>query len=372
MAFKRSAVRSRISPPKRGGMKLGFHAASFYYKDGAGRTARREKETAMNKYVDLHLHLDGSLPKEVLGDLAKLSGVTLPTEDPAELEQYITVIHDGPDLTLTKCLEKFALPISLLQTEESLELSVYALLRKLSGMNVLYAEIRYAPGVHCQKGLTQTQVMEAVLRGLHRGTAEFPIRAQIIACCMRGADYEVNLETLRVAKAYLGQGVCCADLAGDEINFPTADYADLFAWARQEGLPFTIHAGEAAGPESVRAALAMGAQRIGHGVGSIKDPELVAYLAEKQIPLEVCVTSNVQCCCVPSLEEHPVAKLLRAGVKVTLNTDNMTISGTTQAGELELVRKTFGLTDEECRQLRRNAVDAAFLPQTEKDALWAN
>ena len=122
----------------------------------------------MNKYVDLHLHLDGSLPKEVLGDLAKLSGVTLPTEDPAELEQYITVIHDGPDLTLTKCLEKFALPISLLQTEESLELSVYALLRKLSGMNVLYAEIRYAPGVHCQKGLTQTQVM--ALTGINNKT----------------------------------------------------------------------------------------------------------------------------------------------------------------------------------------------------------
>lgn len=325
----------------------------------------------MKKYVDLHLHLDGSLPKEVIFDLARLSGVTLRSDDIDELEKDLTVIYDGPDLTLTKCLEKFALPISLLQTEGSLELAVYALLRKLAGLNVPYAEIRYAPGVHCQKGLTQTQVMEAVLRGLHKGTAEFPIKAQIIGCCMRGADPEVNMETVRVVKAYLGKGVCCLDLAGDEINFPTTDYEDLFAYARQEGVPFTIHAGEAAGPDSVRAALAMGAKRIGHGVASIKDPELVAYLAEKQIPLEVCVTSNVQCCCVPSLEEHPVTKLLRAGVKVTVNTDNMTISGTTQAGELELVRKTFGLTDEECEQLRRNAVDAAFLPREEKDALWA-
>lgn len=321
----------------------------------------------MRHYIDLHLHLDGSLPLNSILRLAELGGVKLPADDFPELMQYLVADPNCKDLA--EFLNKFDLPIALLQTEECLELGVYELLRTISGQNVIYAEIRFAPGSHCQKGLTQQQVMEAAVRGLKRGIRDFPIQAQLIACCMRGADPESNLETVRVTKHFLNDGVCCMDLAGAESLFPTRDYADLFAYARSLDVPFIIHAGEADGPDSVRTALTFGAKRIGHGIFSVQDPSLVEYLRENHIPLEVCVISNVQIKAVPSVKEHPVWKLIQAGVPVTLNTDNMTISNTTIAEEFAIVQKTFGLTDAVCDQLLINSVDAAFLSQAEKQAL---
>lgn len=323
----------------------------------------------MKHYIDLHLHLDGSLPLDSIFRLAELSGVTLPADTMEGLHSYLVADPDCKDLA--DYLNKFDLPIALLQTEGALELAVYELLRTISGQGVIYAEIRYAPGVHCQRGLTQTQVMEAAVRGLRRGTEDFPIQAQLIACCMRGADSEVNRETARVTKAFLGRGVCCMDLAGAESLFPTRDYAELFAYARSLGVPFIIHAGEAAGPESVWTALEFGARRIGHGVHSVKDPKLLEHLRTHRIPLEVCVTSNVQIKEFPTVSDHPVKTLIEAGIPVTLNTDNMTIAGTTVAGEFALVQRTFGLTDAQMARLTENALEAAFLPPEEKVALRA-
>ena len=323
----------------------------------------------MKHYIDLHLHLDGSLPLDSIFRLAELSGVTLPADTMEGLHPYLVADPDCKDLA--DYLNKFDLPIALLQTEGALELAVYELLRTISGQGVIYAEIRYAPGVHCQRGLTQTQVMEAAVRGLRRGTEDFPIQAQLIACCMRGADSEVNRETARVTKAFLGRGVCCMDLAGAESLFPTRDYAELFAHARSLGVPFIIHAGEAAGPESVWAALEFGARRIGHGVHSVKDPKLLERLRRHRIPLEVCVTSNVQIKEFPTVSDHPVKTLIEAGIPVTLNTDNMTIAGTTVAGEFALVQRTFGLTDAQMARLTENALEAAFLSPEEKAALRA-
>lgn len=321
----------------------------------------------MKHWIDLHLHLDGSLPLNAILPMAELGGVELPASTMEELIPYLVADPDCKDLS--DYLNKFDLPIALLQTEESLELAVYELLRTISAQGVIYAEVRYAPGVHCQRGLTQVEVMEAALRGLRRGIADFPIHAQLIACCMRGADSEVNRETARVTKQFLGHGVCCMDLAGAESIFPTKDYADLFAYARSLDIPFIIHAGEAAGPESIWTALQFGAKRIGHGVYAVQDPDLMDYLRENRIPLEVCVTSNVQIKEFPSVEDHPVVQLMDAGIPVTLNTDNMTIAGTTVAGEFALVQSAFHLSDTQMEQFVLNAVDAAFLTPEEKLAL---
>ena len=185
--------------------------------------------------------------------------------------------------------------------------------------------------------------------------------------CMRGADNrEENLQTVRTAAAFLGRGVAAADLAGAEALYPTADYEEVFALARELSLPFTIHAGEADGAESVEAAIRMGASRIGHGVRAGEDARLLEELRERRIPLEMCPSSNVQTKAVPSLLEHPILEFLRKGLTVTVNTDNMTVSDTTVEREFGLLREELGMTQEEHRQLLLNATDAALLTEEER------
>ena len=244
------------------------------------------------KRIDLHNHLDGSLPVETVLELARMSGVALPADTVDGIRAYLTV---EPDCTsLNEYLEKFAIPVSVLQTEECLEKAVYDTMKDLDACGVCYAELRFAPGQHLQRGLTQEQVTAAAVRGLNKALAELPIRGQLILCCMRGADEAVNRETIDVTRRFLGKGVCCADLAGAEALFPTADYKQLFAYAAEQGVPYVIHAGEADGPDSMWTAIEMGAKRIGHGIAAMQDEKLMAYLKDSGIALEVCVTSNVQ------------------------------------------------------------------------------
>ncbi len=319
------------------------------------------------KRIDLHIHLDGSMPAETVLKLAEMSGVTLPANDIQRITEYLTV---SPDCTsLNEYLEKFDVPISVLQTEDCLETAVYDVLARLAKENVVYVELRYAPGLHLQRGLTQNQVVEATIAGLNRAMRDFPIKAQLILCCMRGADIEVNRTTIDMVKQYLGKGVCCADLAGAEALFSTESHSELFAYARELNVPFIIHAGEADGPKSMWDALKMGAVRIGHGIAAVQDDELMDYLRDHQIPLEVCVTSNVQTKGVSSVEEHPIVKMLEYGIPVTVNTDNMTVSGTAMENEFSLIKSVLHLTDAQERQITENSIRAAFLSDEEKTLL---
>lgn len=316
--------------------------------------------------IDLHLHLDGSLPPALVYTLAKEQGISLPegVTDGESLKPSLVCPADCA--SLNDYLTKFDLPVAVMQTEEAIARCVQGVLAELAAEGTLYAELRFAPGQHCQKGLVQKQVVEAACRALAEGCQSLPIKAQLILCCMRGAPEAQNAETLRLAKEYLGKGVCAADLAGAEALFATGDYAALFAGA---GVPFTIHAGEADGPESIRAAMAMGAKRIGHGVRCIEDLALVAELAEKQIPLEVCPTSNLQTRAFAAWEAHPLKSLLECGVKVTVNSDNRTVSGTTAQQDMALARQHLGLSAAQEKQLWLNAADSAFLPAAERQAL---
>jgi adenosine deaminase len=313
--------------------------------------------------IDLHLHFDGSLSISNARALAALEGVALP-EDDNELKVALTVSPDCKDLG--EYLTKFAFPLSLLQSEAAIEQGMYTLCRELDGEDCIYAEIRFAPQLHLDKGLDQKKVVEAAIRGFKRSA----IDGGLILCCMRGDDNSaLNETTVEIAREYLGKGVVALDLAGNEAGFPTDSFASLFARARELQVPFTIHAGEADCAESVRSALAMGASRIGHGVRSIEDPALVEILAKNHIALELCPISNIQTTVFDDISEYPIRRFLKAGVAVTVNSDNRSVSATTARQEMLLLKNTFALTDEEEKALLHSSVDAAFAREALKKKL---
>ena len=315
----------------------------------------------MQKLAELHLHLDGSLRPETVWELAKEQQIRLPAADLEELRYQMKVPEDCQ--SLHECLKRFDLPLLVLQEADALERVTFELTEDLAKEGVTYAEIRFAPQQSMEHGLTQDQAVEAAIRGAKRGMEMYPsIRVGLILCCMRGEDKEaLNLETVESVRKYLGDVVCAVDLAGAESLYPTEIFAPVFARVREYGLPMTIHAGEAAGPDSIRTALSYGTKRIGHGISAIQDPGLVEELVKENVTLEVCVTSNFQIRSVPSIKEHPIRRLFDAGVRVTVNSDNMTVSGTNVRKELELVKEVFGFTDEEVKRLQEYAWEARFL-----------
>ncbi len=315
--------------------------------------------------IDLHLHFDGSLLPRTVLELAQEQGILLPAKEPDELKLFLTAPENCE--SLNEYLEKFDLPLKVLQTREAIRKAMYILVSSLKEQGMLYAEIRFAPQLHTKKGLTQERVVQAALLGMQEALAGSFFRCKLILCCMRGADNrEENLLTVRTAAAFLGRGVAALDLAGAEALYPTEEFAEVFSLARELGVPFTIHAGEADGPESIEAALSFGASRIGHGVRSAEKPELLERLREQRIPLEMCPSSNVQTKAVPALSQHPVLEFLRQGLCVTVNTDNMTVSDTTIEKEFGLLSRELGMTAEERKKLLLNAADAAFLTTEER------
>lgn len=308
--------------------------------------------------IDLHLHLDGSLSAALVRELAQAQRYPLPDD----LEKALAAPEDCADLN--EYLRCFDLPLALLQSAGSLEQAAYTLCTGLREQGLLYAEVRFAPQLHTNAGLTQRQAVEAVCKGAAR--SGFP--AQIILCCMRGGADPANRETIDTAANYLGHGVCACDLAGAEALYPTTQYQGLFAYARSLQIPFTLHAGEADGPASIRAALEMGAARIGHGVRAGEDPALLELLSARQIPLELCCTSNLQTKAVPTLQAFPLRSYLHRGLCCTVNTDNTTVSRTTLRAEYTKLQAQ-GLTREETKTLLLNACRSAFLPEAERTQL---
>ena len=311
--------------------------------------------------TELHLHLDGSLRPETVWELGKIQGIDLGAKDVADVKYMMEVPEDCK--TLHDCLERFELPLKVLQTADALERVSFELVEDLHNINVDYAEIRFAPQLSTEKGLTQEEVVEATIKGVKKGMDKYPdIKCGLILCCMRGENIEdKNLKTVEVAKKYLGDVVCAIDLAGAESLYPTEMFEKVFEKANEYKLPRTIHCGEAKGPESIRKALSYGTKRIGHGVNAIYDEELVKELVEKGVTLEVCVTSNYHTKVVDSIEKHPMKKLFDAGVRVTVNSDNMTVSNTNIHKEIEILKNKLGFTDADIEKIQKYAEEARFL-----------
>ena len=313
--------------------------------------------------IDLHLHLDGSMSLECARSLAKKQGIALP--DDKELLSRLRVSDDCRDLN--EYLERFDLPLSLLQTAEAISESVERLCNELQSQGLIYAEIRFAPQLHLQKGLTQEEVVLAAIEGLNRSD----FFASLILCCMRGADNrEANIETVRLVKKYLEKGVCAVDLAGAEALFPNEGFVDVINYARSLSLPMTLHAGEALGADSVASAIELGADRIGHGVRSIENPKILKSLAEKKIPLELCPTSNLNTRVFDDLKDYPIRTFLESGVLITVNTDNMSVSATTLAEEYQRLADALELTEADLKKIAFCSISATFLDSKGREKIF--
>lgn len=309
--------------------------------------------------IDLHLHLDGSLRPATVRELLHKMGKDVFSSDEEALDK-LKVSDDCRDLN--EYLDKFTYPLMVLQTEDNIERAVYELGLDLYGMGVEYAEIRFAPSLSTQKGLNEDAVVKATVNGAVKAEKECRnLRLGLILCCMRGNDHNPNFNTIETAGKYLGDHVCALDLAGAEAIYPTDGFEEEFRRAALKDIPFTIHAGEAAGPESIWKALEFGASRIGHGIRCIEDNTLVDYLARHEIPLEVCPTSNMQTKVFHDIKDYPIKELLLRGVHVTLNTDNMTVSGTNLSKERAFVSRHFDMTPKDLLLMEQYSRKAAFL-----------
>src|SRR2546421_3123282 len=295
--------------------------------------------------AELHLHLDGSVrPKTVL-ELAAQGGVPVPTQDLEPLTDYLQATDSTA--SLVEYITYFELPIAVLQTVAALERATYELCEDLKKDNVSYAEIRYGPWLHVQQGLSLTDVIRAVLSGWKAGRKSFGLEGGIIVTALRDMPPAQNVSLAQVAGRYVGDGVVGFDLAGDEAGHPPILHEDAFRVARSLGLNITIHAGEAAGPESVRQAISMGAVRLGHGVRAQEDQEVIAMIKENSVQLDMAPTSNAQTKAVRRLEEHPLRRFYQQGIKVTISTDSRTVSQTTLAAEFDKSARLIGCSLDE-------------------------
>lgn len=307
--------------------------------------------------VELHLHLDGSVRPQTASQILN--------EDRTQMEKEMIAPLDCTDLN--EYLTKFEIPEKVLQTKENLERVAKELAEDLKEENVIYAEIRFAPMKHLKKDLTKEEVVESVLKGL----SEVDIKTNVILCMMRGASYEENKEVLTLAKKYLKKGVCAIDLAGAEALYKTEEYRPLFTQAQKDGIPFTIHAGEADGKESIHSALSFKTKRIGHGVRITEEERLIEKVKKENILLEICPTSNIQTAIFKTYQEHPIKKFYEQFIPVSINTDNRTVSNTTLTQEYQHIIKNLNMTVEEIIHMNKNAILHAFLEEKEKESLLA-
>jgi len=319
--------------------------------------------------IDLHLHLDGAMPPELSWELAHEQGVKLPVDNFEDFKQYVIIADDNR--SVNEFLRRFDLPTELLQTKDALTRTAKAVVEKLAGQGLGYAELRFAPQIHTQKGLTQRDAVEAVLEGARQGMENCPsIKIGIILCCMvigeEHINRDANLETVDLAAEFEGKGVVAMDLAGAEGLTPLHTFGYLFERGKQLGLNFTCHAGDSQGPDTVEDALNFGTKRLGHGHHIFDAPELVERGAKDGVGLEICLTSNIQCCTQPSFEEHPAKKLMDAGLLVTLNTDNPTISNTWLDKEYELAVTRCGFSYNDVIRANINSVRICFMPEEDK------
>lgn len=324
--------------------------------------------------IELHMHLDGSIPPMTMWELAAQEGVSLPVETPAQWEEYLVRTADCRDVN--EYLARFEYPLQMLQTSENLTRVTREEIAMLAAQGVAYAEIRFAPQLHTRGALTQRDAIDAVLLGREDALAAHPgIEIGILLCAMsigpETVNMEPNLETVRLTQEYLGHGVVGLDLAGAEGIVPLHNFHPVFDLARELNVPFTCHAGDSQGPETVRDALDFGARRIGHGHHIYDDPSLWPRAIQNRVTLEICPTSNIQCSTQPSFAAHPAKRLFDAGVRVTINTDNMALANTTLDKEYAHCVDEMGFTMEDLIQMNLYAIESSFAPLETRARLTA-
>ena len=324
--------------------------------------------------IELHLHLDGAIPPETMWDLANAQRIPMPAGTLEDFRRWLVKTSDCADVNTY--LARFELPLQLMQTQEAIARVTKDVMSVLARQGHIYDEIRFAPQLHKRAGLTQRQAVEAVLEGRRQALLEHPdYDAGILLCAMcigaETVNMEENLETVRLAKEFLGRGVMGADLAGAEGIVPLRRFRPVFDLANELHVPATCHAGDSQGPDTVRDALSFGVRRIGHGHHIYDDPSIWDEAISRGVTLEICPTSNIQCHTQPSYREHPAKKLLDAGLRLCISTDNMTLAAVCLPDEYRHCTQDMGFTPADVKKTLLCAAEAAFLPEDKKNALIA-
>jgi len=327
--------------------------------------------------VLLHDHLDGGLRPATIVELAAQCGHRLPEGDPDALGRWFAEAADSG--SLERYLETFEHTVAVMQTPEALARVARECVEDLAEDGIVYAEIRYAPEQHVSEGLTLDEVVAAVRRGFEAGSEGRPIVVRQLLTAMR--HQARSMEIAELAVAWRDRGVAGFDIAGAEAGFPPTRHIDAFEYLQRENFHFTIHAGEAFGLPSIWQALQWcGADRLGHGVRIVDDITvgadgvvelglLAAYVRDKRIPLEMAPASNVQTGAATSIAEHPIGLLTRLRFRVTVNTDNRLMSGTSMTKEMHDLVEAFDYTLTDLRWFTINAMKSAFLPFDERLAI---
>lgn len=326
----------------------------------------RERFRAMPK-GELHVHLDGSLRPETMLDLAASSKVSLPARDAESLRRYM-LVDDAHNLE--EYLARFDYTIALLQTPDAIERVAYEMVVDAAADGLRLLEVRYCPHLSTREGLTMDAAIEAEWRGLQRGEAEFGVVSRIINCSLRHYSPDLSLEIAEHSVRMRHHGVVGFDLAGGEAGRPPEEHRAAFDLASRAGLGITVHAGEAAGWESIFEAIhSCHAVRIGHGTRLFENPELLNYVRDRRICVEINITSNVQTHAVPSAAAHPVRAYFDSGIPVTLCTDSWLMSGVVLSDEYFLAQQALGFSLPELQTMALTAFEHAFLPWPERVAL---
>jgi len=315
--------------------------------------------------TDLHCHLDGCLRPRTVLELARAQGVKLPSRNLAELTRLLQA--GKRTKSLEDYLEIFDITLSVLQERDALYRVAVELVEDAAAENVKHLEVRYSPILHRKKKLDFEQIVDPVIAGLADAGRKQQVSTGVIICGIRSMDPAVSLALAELAVAYKGKGVLAFDLAGQERDYPAKAHRAAFELIIRNNINSTVHAGEAFGPASIAQALHYcGAHRIGHGTRLLEDADLMSFVNDHRIPLEVCLSSNVQTRTVPSMKKHPFHLYFKQGLRVTLNTDSRLVSATTVSKEIALAARTFRLSPYEVKRVIINGFKSAFLPYAQK------
>lgn len=323
--------------------------------------------------AELHLHLEGSVEPATLAELSRRHNTPLPTENnrynnegSGDLlsESDVQGLYSYADFM--GFMMAFKAVTERLRAPEDYELVAYRLMEKLSRQNILHAEVYVSVGVVHWRGQQFESIFEGLERGRQRGARDFGVSLLWIFDAVRNFGVEAAEKVFDLAARLRDRNVVGIGIGGIESKGPAEQFKDLYRKAADQGLRLTVHAGETTGPESVWAALNIGAERIGHGLSIPHDPELLEILAQRQVPVEVCISSNLRTGVCKTLHQHPVKVMFENGIMVTLNTDDPEMFQTTLNREYEIVQQEFGFSEEHLRELARNSFEASFLPVEKK------
>ena len=318
--------------------------------------------------TDLHCHLDGCLRPRTVLELAESAGVKLPT---TKLPALTRLLQAGKRTrNLADYLRIFDITLSVMQEKDALYRVAFELAEDAAAENVRHLEVRYSPILHRQRRLSFEDIVDPVIAGLRDGGAEHRLTTGVIICGIRSLSPRSSLALADLAVAYRGRGVLAFDLAGQEKDYPAKAHRAAFERVIKNNVNVTVHAGEAFGPASIAQALHYcGAHRIGHGTRLRQDADLLSFVNDHRIPLEMCLSSNVQTKAARSFKEHPFYFYFKQGVRVTLNTDSRLISATTMSQEIALAARAFRLSPYEVKRIIINGFKSSFLPYAQKARL---